>query len=277
MRQEGGGRAPPVQLAACLSTCVAGFRDRVGAVSRACSWRNSCKAFAGRTTTLEVPGDSRVIANTRDRESRMVAEEGDVREGDKVLLWWASGNRDETVFDDPFRVKLDRAVIYAVSDVSFAVDGGVTALLGPNGAGKSTLFRMMCGLTPPSRGTVDVLGHDPRDDRDVRGRISLVPQQDALFDHLSAAEFLEFAARTQGMADPVAVTRHALELVDLADVGSKPVGQFSKGMRQRVGIAQAIVHDPEVLILDEPTAVLAPMVAKMTAKMMMPAMPMLLS
>ena len=148
--------------------------------------------------------------------------------------------------------------VVAVSDVSFAVDGGVTALLGPNGAGKSTLFRMMCGLTPPSRGTVDVLGHDPRDDRDVRGRISLVPQQDALFDHLSAAEFLEFAARTQGMADPVAVTRHALELVDLVDVGSKPVGQFSKGMRQRVKVAAALVNDPEVLILDEPLTGLDP-------------------
>ena len=76
--------------------------------------------------------------------------------------------------------------VVAVSDVSFAIDQGVTALLGPNGAGKSTLFRMLCGLTPPSRGTVDVLGANPRTDRDVRGRVSLVPQQDALFDHLSA-------------------------------------------------------------------------------------------
>ena len=148
--------------------------------------------------------------------------------------------------------------VVAVSDVSFAVDGGVTALLGPNGAGKSTLFRMMCGLTPPSRGAVDVLGRDPREDRDVRGRISLVPQQDALFDHLSASEFLEFAARSHGVTDPDGAARRALSMVDLTDVGAKPVGQFSKGMRQRVKVAAALVNDPEVLILDEPLTGLDP-------------------
>ena len=148
--------------------------------------------------------------------------------------------------------------VVAVSDVTFAIDRGVTALLGPNGAGKSTLFRMLCGLTPPSRGTVAVLGANPRSDRDVRGRVSLVPQQDALFDHLSASEFLAFAARTHAVADPDGAARHALDLVDLADVGAKPVGQFSKGMRQRVKVAAALVNDPEVLILDEPLTGLDP-------------------
>jgi ABC-2 type transport system ATP-binding protein len=148
--------------------------------------------------------------------------------------------------------------VVAVSDVSFAINQGVTALLGPNGAGKSTLFRILCGLTPPSRGTVDVLGADPRVDRDVRGRVSLVPQQDALFDHLSALEFLELAARTHAIADPDPAARRALELVELADVGAKPVGQFSKGMRQRVKVAAALVNDPEVLILDEPLTGLDP-------------------
>jgi ABC-2 type transport system ATP-binding protein len=148
--------------------------------------------------------------------------------------------------------------VVAVSDVSFAIGPGVTALLGPNGAGKSTLFRMLCGLTPPSRGRVEVLGADPRRNRDVRGRVSLVPQQDALFDHLSASEFLTFAARTHAVADPDVAARRALELVDLADVGGKPVGQFSKGMRQRVKVAAALVNDPEVLILDEPLTGLDP-------------------
>jgi ABC-2 type transport system ATP-binding protein len=148
--------------------------------------------------------------------------------------------------------------VVAVSDVSFAVNQGVTALLGPNGAGKSTLFRMLCGLTPPSRGTVEVLGADPRADRDVRGRVSLVPQQDALFDHLSASEFLEFAARTHAVADPDRAADRALRLVELADVGPRPVGQFSKGMRQRVKVAAALVNDPEVLILDEPLTGLDP-------------------
>ena len=148
--------------------------------------------------------------------------------------------------------------VVAVSDVTFAIDDGVTALLGPNGAGKSTLFRMLCGLTPPSRGAVDVLGFDPRHDRDVRGRVSLVPQQDALFDHLSAASFLEFAARSHDVPNPERAAHGALTAVDLADVGPKPVGQFSKGMRQRVKVAAALVNDPEVLILDEPLTGLDP-------------------
>jgi ABC-2 type transport system ATP-binding protein len=148
--------------------------------------------------------------------------------------------------------------VVAVSDVSFAIDAGVTALLGPNGAGKSTLFRMLCGLTPPSRGAVAVLGADPRRDREVRGRVSLVPQQDALFDHLSAPAFLELAARTHAVADPVAAAGRALSMVQLESAGDKPVGQFSKGMRQRVKVAAALVNDPEVLILDEPLTGLDP-------------------
>jgi ABC-2 type transport system ATP-binding protein len=117
---------------------------------------------------------------------------------------------------------------------------------------------MLCGLTPPSRGAVDVLGSDPRHDRDVRGRIALVPQQDALFDHMSAGDFLDFAARTHGMPDPGAAALAALRMVELHDVGTKPVGQFSKGMRQRVKVAAALVNDPEVLILDEPLTGLDP-------------------
>ncbi|WP_083915050.1 ABC transporter ATP-binding protein [Ilumatobacter nonamiensis] len=155
--------------------------------------------------------------------------------------------------------KFFRSVV-AVSDVTFGVGQGVTALLGPNGAGKSTLFRMLCGLTPPSRGTLRVLGKDPRRDREVRGSIGLVPQQDALFDHLTASEFVAVAARTHGVEQSgvATVARWALEQVDLADVGAKPVGQFSKGMRQRVKVAAALVNDPQVLVLDEPLTGLDP-------------------
>ena len=148
--------------------------------------------------------------------------------------------------------------VVAVSDVSFAVTAGVTALLGPNGAGKSTLFRIMCGLTPPSRGAVQVLGADPRTDRAVRGRLSLVPQQDALFDHLDALQMVTVSAQGHGVSDPTAAAVTALAHVELGDVGSKPVGQFSKGMRQRVKVACALVNDPEVLILDEPLTGLDP-------------------
>ena len=148
--------------------------------------------------------------------------------------------------------------VVAVSDVSFTVGAGVTALLGPNGAGKSTLFRMLCGLTRPSQGTVRVLGADARRERTVRGRIGLVPQQDALFDRLDAAAFVEIAARTHGMDDPMRVAAEALATVELDPTERKPVGAYSKGMRQRVKVAAGLVNDPDVLVLDEPLTGLDP-------------------
>lgn len=148
--------------------------------------------------------------------------------------------------------------VVAVSDVTFTVGPGITALLGPNGAGKSTLFRMMCGLAPPSQGTVRILGCDARTDREVRGKIGLAPQQDALFDSLSAFKFVEIAAMTHGVANPVAAATDALGLVELDPAEPKPIGAYSKGMRQRVKLAAALVNDPLVLILDEPLTGLDP-------------------
>jgi ABC-2 type transport system ATP-binding protein len=148
--------------------------------------------------------------------------------------------------------------VVAVSDVTFSVGPGVTALLGPNGAGKSTLFRVMCGLTAPTRGTVRVLGADARNDRGVRGRIGLAPQQDALFDRLSGHRFVEVAAQTHGVAESGAAAERALDLVELDAREPKPVGAYSKGMRQRVKLAAALVHEPDLLILDEPLTGLDP-------------------
>jgi ABC-2 type transport system ATP-binding protein len=149
--------------------------------------------------------------------------------------------------------------VVAVSDVSAEIRPGVTALLGPNGAGKSTLFRVLCGLTPPSKGTVTVLGSDPRRDREVRARIGLVPQQDALFERLRALPFVAVAAATQGVEDVDGAARHALGKVDLDPDDDRPVSAYSKGMRQRVKVAAALVHEPEMLILDEPLAGLDPL------------------
>jgi len=148
--------------------------------------------------------------------------------------------------------------VVAVSDVSFTIRGGVTALIGPNGAGKSTLFRMICGLTRPTRGTVRVLGADARSHKAVRGRIGLVPQQDALFERFSAQQFVEFSAAAFGVEQTAAATRHALGLVGLDHNEPKALSSYSKGMRQRVKLAAAIIHDPEVLILDEPLTGLDP-------------------
>jgi len=148
--------------------------------------------------------------------------------------------------------------VVAVSDVSFTVGPGITALLGPNGAGKSTLFRMLCGLAAPTRGEVRVLGRDARTDVAVRGQIGLAPQQDALFDRLSALQFVSIAAEMHGVADPDTEARRVLDFVQLPVDDPKPVGSFSKGMRQRVKLATALVNDPAVLILDEPLTGLDP-------------------
>jgi ABC-2 type transport system ATP-binding protein len=148
--------------------------------------------------------------------------------------------------------------LVAVSDVSFDVGPGVTALLGPNGAGKSTMFRMLCGLARPSKGTVRVLGRDPRADTGVSRRIGLVPQQESVFEPLTAREFVTLSARLQGLHDPSAAAAAALETVDLDPSDTRRLPAYSKGMRQRVKVAQAIVHDPPLLVLDEPLTGLDP-------------------
>jgi ABC-2 type transport system ATP-binding protein len=148
--------------------------------------------------------------------------------------------------------------LVAVSDVSFDVGPGITALLGPNGAGKSTMFRMLCGLAQPSKGTVQVLGRDPRSDAGVTRQIGLVPQQEGVFEPLTALEFVALSGRLHGLADPPGAAAAALEQVDLDPTDQRRLPAYSKGMRQRVKVAQAIVHDPSVLVLDEPLTGLDP-------------------
>lgn len=148
--------------------------------------------------------------------------------------------------------------VVALSEVSCAVGPGVTALLGPNGAGKSTLLRILCGLTPPSRGEVRILGRRPRRDLDLNGRIGLVPQQEAVFEGLRALRFVTLAAELHGLDKPAEAAAAALRAVDLDPSLDRPVATYSKGMRQRVKVAQALVHGPEVLFLDEPLEGLDP-------------------
>lgn len=148
--------------------------------------------------------------------------------------------------------------LVAVSDVSFAVTPGVTALLGPNGAGKSTMLRMLCGLATPSSGSVSVLGRDPRRDPSVATEIGLAPQQEAVFGFLTALQFVRSSAELQGVENPDAEARRVLNLVELDPDDARRLPTYSKGMRQRVKLAQAIVHEPRVILLDEPLSGLDP-------------------
>ena len=148
--------------------------------------------------------------------------------------------------------------VVAVSDVTFQLRPGITAVLGPNGAGKSTLLRMVCGLTPPSKGTVRLLGADPRRDRVVRGSVGLVPQQEQLYSRLTAREFVALACTLHGVSNVERRTRDALGAVQMDPADPRPLGTYSKGMRQRVKIAAAIVNEPAVLVADEPLSGLDP-------------------
>ncbi len=140
----------------------------------------------------------------------------------------------------------------ALSDVSFRSEPGVTGLLGHNGAGKSTLFDLLAGFTTPSQGTVRVLGLDPHADPAVHARLGLVPDGDGLWPFLTARQTVAFLARHRGVRDPDAAAARALDRVGLSQAADRKVAGFSKGMRQRVQLAQALAHDPEVLLLDEP-------------------------
>ncbi len=140
----------------------------------------------------------------------------------------------------------------AVSDLSLTFSPGVSALLGPNGAGKSTLIRLLVGLERPSTGQVRILGGDPRSSAVTRNNIGIVPQQDGMFGRLTAYETVRVSAVLSKLDDAEERVLNALEVVELDPGMKRTVNAFSKGMRQRVKVAQALVHDPMVIMLDEP-------------------------
>jgi ABC-2 type transport system ATP-binding protein len=149
----------------------------------------------------------------------------------------------------------------AVAGVSMRIGPGVLGLLGPNGAGKSSLMRILATITRPTDGLVTFDGTDitSRPD-DLRRRLGYLPQDFGVYPNLSASEFLSYLAAVKGLTSRTAKARVAelLELVNLTEAGRRPLGKYSGGMRQRVGIAQALLNDPAVLIVDEPTVGLDP-------------------
>jgi ABC-2 type transport system ATP-binding protein len=148
--------------------------------------------------------------------------------------------------------------VVALSELTFDIGPGVTALLGPNGAGKSTLFRILCGLANPSRGTVRIFGQEPRANPALTRRIGIAPQQEALFERQTIVEFVSLAATLHRLPRPDKAARRAIEVVELDPGDPRPLGAYSKGMRQRVKLAQALVNEPDLLVLDEPLEGLDP-------------------
>ena len=154
-------------------------------------------------------------------------------------------------------IVLDRASrwygnVVAVNDISFSLGSGITGLLGPNGAGKSTLLHMLAGLLRPSSGRVLIAGRPAWHDPAIYREIGLVPEREAVHSFLTGRQFVDVAARLQGLPNPAAAAERAIATVDLASVADRAVGTYSKGMRQRVKIAAALVHEPPILLLDEP-------------------------
>ena len=142
--------------------------------------------------------------------------------------------------------------VVAVNDVTMSIGPGVTGLLGPNGAGKSTLLSMMSGFLPPSSGTVTLDGETIWRNPQMYSAIGLVPEAEAMFDSMTGEEFVFANARLHRLADPSSATIAALEQVDMMDARGRQIGTFSKGMKQRIKMATALVHSPTVLLLDEP-------------------------
>ena len=142
--------------------------------------------------------------------------------------------------------------VVAVNDISFTLGPGITALLGPNGAGKSTVLHMIAGFLRASKGTVRVLGQPAFGNPDIYEKVGLVPEREAVYSFLSGYEFVLTMARLHGLKDPAAAARRAIQTVDMEAFQKRKMGGYSKGMKQRIKMAAGMVHEPSVLLLDEP-------------------------
>ena len=159
--------------------------------------------------------------------------------------------------------------VSALNDVTVTVAAGITGLLGPNGAGKSTFMKIVTGQLRPSAGSVRIFGEPIWGNPAQYHRLGFCPEQDAFYDYMTGREWIEALAGLHGMnadASREAATR-ALDAVDLMDAADRKIGGYSKGMRQRVKLAQAIVHDPALLILDEPLNGMDPLMRRRTIRL----------
>ena len=142
--------------------------------------------------------------------------------------------------------------VVAVNDVSFALGSGVTGLLGPNGAGKTTLLHLLAGLLAPSAGVVRIAGRPAFGDPSVYATVGLVPEREAVPGYVTGREFVRLNAELQGIDHAPTATDRAIGTVEMVDAADRQIRTYSKGMRQRIKLAAALVHEPRILLLDEP-------------------------
>jgi ABC-2 type transport system ATP-binding protein len=159
--------------------------------------------------------------------------------------------------------------VSGLNDITIAVPAGVTGLLGPNGAGKSTFMKLITGQLRPSSGTVRVFDEPVWGNPSLYHRLGFCPEQDSFYEQMTGFDWVAALAGLHGMEREVAsgATTAALEAVDLLDVADRKIGGYSKGMRQRVKLAQAIVHDPQLLVLDEPLSGMDPLMRRRTIRL----------
>jgi ABC-2 type transport system ATP-binding protein len=158
--------------------------------------------------------------------------------------------------------------VSGLNDVSVQIPPGITGLLGPNGAGKSTFMKLMTGQLKPSKGVISVFGEPLWGNPRVFFRIGFCPEQDAYYDRMTGLEWVVALVRLNGLSEREATeaATRALEQVELVEAANKKIGAYSKGMRQRVKMAQALVHDPDLLILDEPLTGMDPLMRRKTIR-----------
>ena len=159
--------------------------------------------------------------------------------------------------------------VIGLNDVSVTLPPGITGLLGPNGAGKSTFMKLVTGQLKPSKGSITVLGEPIWRNPGLYTRIGFCPEQDAFYERMTGLEWVTALVRLNGVDDTeaAAMARRALETVELLDAANKKIGAYSKGMRQRVKMAQALAHDPQLLILDEPLSGMDPLARRKTIRL----------
>jgi ABC-2 type transport system ATP-binding protein len=154
--------------------------------------------------------------------------------------------------------------VSGLNDVTVKIPPGITGLLGPNGAGKSTFMKLMTGQLKPSKGTIKVLGESMWGNPNIYFKVGFCPEQDAYYDRMTGLEWVTALVRLNGLSDSEATeaANRALDMVGLMEAANKKIGAYSKGMRQRVKMAQALAHDPDMLILDEPLTGMDPLMRR---------------